>query len=165
MILTVLTFRTAEAAEAALAPLDVLVASSAVEIADAAVVTWPEGQRKPTATALGDLSGGRLLWGGTWGVLLALIFVVPIAGPTFGAAAGAFAGALAEFGLDDRWVKHVRDVVTPGTSALFLLHDGRATAHLTTARAGDVIDTIELPLTTEYERRLRTALAEEQPAH
>jgi uncharacterized membrane protein len=164
VILTVVVFQSADGAEAALGPLRDLSAAHVVRIDDAAVVTWPEGQRKPSARPLGDLSGGGLLWGGTWGVLLALIFVVPIAGPAFGAAAGAFAGALAEFGLDDAWVKRVRDAATPGTSALFLLGDGPLGEQLAAATGNGNAEAIETWLSPEHERRLRAALAEEPSA-
>src|SRR6185503_1928608 len=70
---------------------------------------------------LGALDGPGALWHGFWGVLLALIFLTPIAGPSFGAAAGAVAGTLADFGVGDDFVKRVRDAVTPGTSAVFVL--------------------------------------------
>ena len=38
-----------------------------------------------------------------------------------GAAAGALAGSLADYGIDDDFIKNVREKVTEGTSALFLL--------------------------------------------
>ena len=69
---------------------------------DAALVSWPPGQRKPSTTSLGSLTGPGDLWGGFWGVLLALVFLAPLAGPTFGAAAGAVAGSLADFGVGRR---------------------------------------------------------------
>jgi uncharacterized membrane protein len=39
----------------------------------------------------------------------------------FGAAMGALSGSLRDFGIDDDFVADVRERVTPGTSALFLL--------------------------------------------
>jgi uncharacterized membrane protein len=160
VILTVLTFRAADAADEAVAPLRQLAAAGELRIADAAVVSWAEGHRKPSARPLGDLTGGGLLWGGSWGVLLALLFVVPIAGPTFGAAAAAFAGALAEFGIDDAWVKRVREAVTPGTSAIFVLADRDVTGALPAVG----MDAIEVTFSPEQERRVRAVLAEEPAA-
>jgi uncharacterized membrane protein len=164
LILTVLTFRGADAAERAVQPLGVLAATGEVQVADAAVLSWAEGRRKPSARPLGDLNGGGLLWNGSWGVLLALLFVVPIAGPTFGAAAGAFAGALAEFGIDDAWVKRVRDMVTPGTSALFLLADRDVAEDVAAALPAAGTEAIAITLSPEHERRLRAVLAEEPAA-
>lgn len=164
MILRVLTFRVAGAADEAVLRLRQLAAAGDLRIDDAATVSWAEGRRKPSARPLGDLNGGGLLWGGSWGVLLALLFVVPIAGPTFGAAAAAFAGALAEFGIDDTWVKRVRDAVTPGTSAIFVLADRDVTDELAAALPAVGMETIEVTLSPEQERRLRAVLAEEPAA-
>jgi uncharacterized membrane protein len=87
---------------------------------DAAVVWWPAGRRMPSTRHLGASD----LW---WGVLLGMVFLVPLAGPAFGAAAGAVAGGLADFGLGDDFILQVREAVTPGTSAVFLVSD-RVTA-------------------------------------
>lgn len=54
-------------------------------------------------------------------MLFGLIFLVPFFGAAFGAAMGAFAGSLADFGINDDFIAAVRQKVTPGTSALFLL--------------------------------------------
>ena len=68
--------------------------------------------RPGTAGALGS---------GFWGLLFGLIFFVPLLGAAMGATTGALAGALADVGIDDHFINRVRDQVTPGTSALFLL--------------------------------------------
>src|SRR4051794_13140753 len=108
-------------AAAALPRLERLVAAGEATIDDAALVTWPPGRRKPSTATLGSLTGPGRLWGGSWGVLLALIFLTPIAGPTFGAAAGAIAGSLSDFGIADDFVSRVRADVRPGCSALFVV--------------------------------------------
>src|SRR3954471_14983230 len=56
-----------------------------VEADDVALVWWPADQRMPSTRHLGASD----LW---WGVLLGMVFLVPLAGPAFGAAAGAVAG-------------------------------------------------------------------------
>lgn len=85
-------------------------------IDDAALVWWPAGRRMPSTRH----PGASDLW---WGVLLGMVFLVPLAGPAFGAAAGAVAGGLADFGLDDDFILQVREAVTPGTSAVFVVSD------------------------------------------
>jgi uncharacterized membrane protein len=89
-------------------------------IDDAALVWWPAGRRMPSTRHVGAAD----LW---WGVLLGMIFLAPFAGPALGAAAGAVAGGLADFGLGDDFILQVREAVTPGTSAVFVMSD-RATA-------------------------------------
>ena len=90
---------------------------------DAALVRWPADRRMPSTRHVGAIDGPGALW---WGVLLGIVFLVPLAGPTLGAAAGAVAGGLADFGLGDDFILRVRETVTPGTSAVFVLSD-RAT--------------------------------------
>jgi uncharacterized membrane protein len=91
------------------------------DIDDAALVEWEAGARKPRTRPLsGPVSNGAL-GVGFWGLLLGLVFFVPLLGAEIGAATGALAGALADVGIDDHFINRVRDRVTPGTSALFLL--------------------------------------------
>jgi uncharacterized membrane protein len=149
--------RTAD--DEALPRLERLVAAGDISVDDAALVSWPRTCRKPSTRGLGSLDGAGALWGGTWGVLLGLIFVVPIAGPALGAAAGAIGGSLADFGIDDDFIKRVRDTVTPGTSALFLLGDDTLAERLV-AHLGDV-DVVHCELTGAQERRLLATLGEE----
>ena len=162
--LTVWTFETPLGAEAALARLEPLADEGRLVLDDAALVTWPRGRRKPSTRSLGCLTGPGALWGGFWGVLLGLVFLVPLAGPTFGAAAGAFAGSLADFGIGDGFVKRVRDSVTPGSSALFVLCDGVAARALHAAMDDLDAGLIRTDLSEDQERSLRLVLGEESEA-
>jgi uncharacterized membrane protein len=59
--------------------------------------------------------------GAFWGLLFGLIFFVPLLGMAIGAGIGALSGAMTDVGVDDDFIKQVREDVTEGTSALFLL--------------------------------------------
>lgn len=92
-----------------------------VKVHDHAIVSWPVGAKKPE-TKQGHESnwrGGG--WGAFWGLLLGALFLVPI----FGAAAGAAIGAAAKWtggiGIDKDQLQRIREEVTEGTSALFLV--------------------------------------------
>jgi uncharacterized membrane protein len=159
--LIVLRFDAPQVAEQAVPRLEALTRAGGAEVHDASLVSWPEAQRKPSTRDLGALTGPGMLWGGFWGVLLAVIFLTPLAGPTFGAAAGAVAGTLADFGVEDDFVKRVRDSVTPGTSALFLVAGGASVEAITAALAGLTVETIRSDLSHEQGRNLRHALGEE----
>jgi uncharacterized membrane protein len=161
--LTVWKFATPEGVDDVVPRLRKLAAGGRVTVEDAAAVSWPEGQRKPYTAMLGSLDGPGELWGGFWGMLLGLIFLTPLAGPRFGAAAGAIAGSLSDFGVSDDFVKRVRDMVTPGTSALFVLSDGPARDALVAELRGVHFELIRSQLSAEQERRLRAALGEETP--
>jgi uncharacterized membrane protein len=162
--LTVWTFATPSGAEAALPRLSRLVEHGLV-VDDAALVSWAVGRRTPTTRVLGCLTGPGALWDGFWGVLLGLIFMVPVAGPTFGAAAGAFAGGLADFGIGDDLVRDVRARVTPGSSALFVL-GGEGAADALGADFADLeVSSIASRLSREQRERLQEALGEESELH
>ena len=128
--LTVWTFDAPPLAGEALPRCVALARAGRIAVDDAALVVWEDGRRKPSLTHLGALTGPGALWAGFWGVLLGLIFLVPLAGPAFGAAAGAFASSLADLGVEDDFVKRVRDAVTPGTSALFVISGTAAASAL-----------------------------------
>jgi uncharacterized membrane protein len=159
--LTVWIFESPRGADEVLPRLELLAGERLIVLDDAAIVAWPQGRRKPSTRTLGSLSGPGLLWGGFWGVLFGLIFLVPLAGPTFGAAAGAFAGTLADFGIDDGFVKRVRDTVTPGTSALFVLSSDAAADGLESVMEESHVARIRSDLSSDDQDLLRQVLGEE----
>src|SRR5262244_1279699 len=74
-------------------------------------------------TALGAAAGGSR--GAFWGALVGLLFLNPLAGMAIGALAGAGAGALsgslADYGINNDFVKNLGKTIPPGSSALFVL--------------------------------------------
>ena len=160
--LTVWKFNSPEGAEQGLARLRELAKQQLVSIDDAALVSWPEGRKKPKTTNLGSLTGRGALWGGFWGWLFGLIFLVPLAGLAMGAAAGALAGSMSDYGIDDDFIKEVRGKVTPGTSALFLLTHGAVVDRVAPEFEGTDMELIRSNLSPEQEQKLREAMGEEE---
>lgn len=119
--LTVLKFDGADKAEQALESLQELRTQHVLSIADAAVVSWPEGRRAPVTRQAVNTAGVGALGGTFWGMLVGFLFMMPLLGAVIGAAAGAISGALTDIGINDNFIRQVRDQVQPGTSALFLL--------------------------------------------
>jgi uncharacterized membrane protein len=74
---------------------------------------------------------------------------------------GALTGSLGDFGISDDFIKKVRDQVTPGTSALFLLTSDAVTDRVMDAMKHHEFE-IVANLSSEEEDRLRTAFEEEQ---
>jgi uncharacterized membrane protein len=60
-------------------------------------------------------------YGMFWGLLFGLLFFVPIFGMAIGAGLGALMGKVEKTGIDKDFQRRVRDMVQPGTSALFLV--------------------------------------------
>src|SRR3954468_2473671 len=65
--------------------------------------------------------GGGATWGMFWGFLFGLLFFVPVFGMAMGAGMGAIMGKVTKTSLNKEFQEQVRDMVQPGTSALFLV--------------------------------------------
>ncbi len=84
-------------------------------------MSWPEGAAKPT-TRHGHQDEWRGTgWGAFWGLLLGSLFFVPVLGAAAGAAIGASTKAMEAVGIDKDQLDRIREGVTPGTSALFVV--------------------------------------------
>ena len=65
--------------------------------------------------------GAGATWGMFWGLLFGILFFVPVFGLAVGAGLGALMGKVEKTGIDKQFEQQVRDMVRPGTSALFLI--------------------------------------------
>src|SRR3954469_21564104 len=65
--------------------------------------------------------GGGASWGMFWGLLFGLLFFVPFLGMAVGAGLGALMGKMTKGAIDKEFQSQVRDLLKPGTSALFLV--------------------------------------------
>ncbi|WP_454042088.1 DUF1269 domain-containing protein [Cellulosimicrobium sp. Marseille-Q8652] len=118
---TVWSFDTPAGADTASGILHSAASEGHIRLVDSAVVTWPEGAAKPT-TRHGHQDtwrGGG--WGAFWGLLLGTLFFIPLVGAAAGAAIGAASKAMAAVGIDKDQLERIREGVTPGTSALFVV--------------------------------------------
>jgi uncharacterized membrane protein len=159
--LTVWKFGTPFGADAALETLQGLQQQELIAVRDAAVVSWEAGTSKPRTRQLHDTRLGGALGGGFWGLLFGMIFFVPLVGLAIGAAAGALAGSLADVGISDSFIKNVRDQVTPGTSALFLLSSDAVLDRVRAEFAATEAELISTNLSEEQESALRAAFQQE----
>jgi uncharacterized membrane protein len=163
---TVWKFDSASGADDALSTLERLQKEELIEVQDAAVVSWPEGAKKPKTEQLRSLAGAGALGGAFWGLLFGLIFFVPILGLAIGAATGALAGSLTDVGIDDDFIDEVRKKVTPGTSALFLISSNAVIDKIKDELEGvhGHATLIHTNLSDEQEAKLREAFEEDVPA-
>lgn len=162
--LTVWKFDTASGADDATETLRELSSQHLITIHDAATVRWDEGKRKPKTKQLHNLAGEGALGGAFWGMLFGLIFFVPLLGMAVGAAAGALSGMLTDTGIDDGFINRVRDEVTPGTSALFVLTSGAVLDRVQEAFAGQDMHLVHTNLSRDQEEKLLSAFAEDPAA-
>jgi uncharacterized membrane protein len=159
--LTVWKFDTPDGADQALEKVQSLSKQQLIAVQDAAVVSWPEGKKKPKTRQAVGLAGLGALQGAFWGMLFGLLFFVPFFGLAVGAAMGALAGHFSDYGIDDDFIQQVRDKVTEGTSALFLLVESATVDKVSEAFKGTKMELIQSNLTAEQEANLREAFGEE----
>jgi uncharacterized membrane protein len=133
-----------------------------ITLEDAAVVSWPQGTKKPITHQLHSTAETRAGWGAFWGLLIGLIVFVPFLGAAMGAAGGALGGSLDDVGIDDDFIRQVREKVTAGTSALFALTSGATAPErvIDELRQYD-FEIISTNLPEEQEKQLREAFAQE----
>jgi uncharacterized membrane protein len=160
--LTAWKFATPTGADAVLLKLEQLETQQLIEIHDAAVVSWPEGRKKPWTRESHSTTSRGALGGGFWGLLFGLIFFVPLLGVAIGAATGALIGSLTDVGISDKFISEVREKVTPGTSALFLLSSDAVYDKIAAELEGFEAELISTNLSNEQEAKLREAFGLEE---
>jgi uncharacterized membrane protein len=159
--LTVWKFDGASTADEAVALFVALSRQELIQIHDAATVSWQPEAKKPKTRQQHNLAGAGAVGGMFWGMLFGLIFFVPFLGAAVGAASGALAGSMSDVGIDDAFIQRIRERVTPGTSALFLMSSDAVLDKVKSAveEAGLKPELLESNLSTEQEAALREMIA------
>ena len=148
-------------ADATIDKLKALQSQQLINIQDAAIVTWEAGTKKPRTRQLHNLAGPGALGGAFWGLLFGLLFFVPLLGAAIGAGIGALTGSMIDVGIDDKFIDGVKEKVTPGTSALFLLTSDVVEDRVKTELSGTTAELIASNLTADQEAKLREVFADE----
>lgn len=159
--ITVWKFDTPDGADEALTKLEKLKRELLIELHDAAVVTWNPGRNKPKVRQLNWSPTTGALGGSFFGLLIGLIFFVPIIGIAIGAAGGALFGTMKEAGIGNEFIENVRTKVTPGTSALFAVTSEAVFDKVMAEFRDTNAELVQTNLTDEQEARLREAFGEE----
>src|SRR5688572_26331300 len=159
--LSALKFNDPSAADRVLLALQGMQERQLITLEDAAVVSWPEDRKKPQTRQLYSMGGAGALGGSFWGFLFGLIFFIPLLGMAVGAAMGALAGSMADVGIDDDFIRAVRQQVTPGTSALFVMTSNAVVYRVIDEFKESGATLVSTNLSKEQEDKLRAAFAEE----
>lgn len=159
--LTVWKFGTPGGADMALQKLEGMQEQQLIQVQDAAVVSWEQGRNKPKTRQMHSTAGAGALGGAFWGMLFGLIFFIPLIGLAIGAASGALFGSLSDVGISDSFIRGVRDKVTPGTSALFLLSSDAVVDRVKEGFAGTEAELISTNLSADQEAKLRQVFEQE----
>jgi uncharacterized membrane protein len=158
--LTVWKFPTPLGADQAEHTLESLQKQELIKIHDAAIVSWPEGAKKPKTRQLASTTGAGALGGAFWGLLFGLIFFVPLLGMAIGAGMGALAGSMTDVGINDEFIKKLRAEITPGTSALLLMTSEGVLDKVKDAFEGQPMQLVQTNLSKEQEDKLREVFSE-----
>src|SRR5262245_54318626 len=97
--LTVFKFETPDGADKGLTLMQNLMKQNLIQVHDAAVVSWPQGARKPRTRQQTNLKAIGALDGAFWGMLFGLLFFVPLLGMAVGAAMGSLTGLFVDYGI------------------------------------------------------------------
>jgi uncharacterized membrane protein len=138
-----------------------------IDLEDAVVaIRDPDGKlhlkQSVNLVGAGAASGG--LWGAMWGSLVGLLFLNPLlgmaAGAALGAGSGALSGKLADYGINDDFIRSIGQTIQPNTSALFVLvrkvQPEKVLSEISSHFRGRVIRS---SLSPEQESRLQDALS------
>jgi uncharacterized membrane protein len=151
------TTATAAADEARRLAKDLIIEPDAIAV----IIRDKEGKFHVT-TSHHPVTGGAS-WGMFWGLLFGMLFFVPFFGMAVGAGLGALMGKVTKNAIDKDFQDRVREMLEPGTSALFLVVE-RATPDKAVdalSRYGGTV--LKSSLSKEAEAELQDALHGSQP--
>jgi uncharacterized membrane protein len=131
---------------------------------DAVAVIMRDSKGEYHVTTSHHAVGVGASWGMFWGLLFGLLFFVPVFGMAVGAGLGALMGKVEKTSINKEFQQQVRDMVRPGSSALFMIVE-RATPDKAVAalsRFGGTV--LKSSLSPEDEKQLQDALHGGVPA-
>jgi uncharacterized membrane protein len=125
---------------------------------DAIATIVRDGEGKYHVTTSHHPVGGGASWGMFWGFFFGLLFFIPVFGMAVGAGLGAMFGKIEKSGINKEFQEQVRDMLQPGTSALFLVIEKATPDKAIDALAPFGGTVLKSSLSKEAEQELQTAL-------
>jgi uncharacterized membrane protein len=157
--LLVIEFPTEERAEEVRRRLLEMQKEYLIQLGDAVIaVKRPDGNIK-LKQLVNPVKAGALS-GVLWGSLIGLLFMMPLAGAAVGAASGALGGKLADFGINDQFMKEASASLNSGNAALFLLIRKMTTEKVMAELQGSGGKIMRSSFDDAKEAQLRAALQE-----
>ena len=128
-----------------------------IELEDAVVAVKDDGRVK--LNQLVQPAGHGAVSGVSWGSLVSLLSMMPLAGTAVGAASGAPGGRLADLGINDDFIRQAARTLQSGNAALFLLIRKMTTDKVLAALRGAGSTALRSSLDETKEEALQAALA------
>lgn len=126
---------------------------------DDIVVAYKDDKGKVKLQQAVNLTATGAASGSFWGLLIGMIFMVPLLGAAAGAATGALSGALTDVGINDAMMKQLGESLKPDGAILFLLVKSATEDKVLAGLSGAGGKVIQTSLTHENEAKLQAALA------
>jgi uncharacterized membrane protein len=108
--------------------------------------------------------GSGASWGMFWGMLFGLLFFVPVFGMAVGSGLGALMAKVEQAGIDKTFQRQVRDMIQPGSSAVFLVADDEVSDKAVAALGAFPGTVLQSTLSDEAEAQLQRELHGEAAA-
>jgi uncharacterized membrane protein len=109
-----------ETAEAVEAELQRLASELVIQPDAIAIISRDDKGKYHVQTTHHEVATGAT-WGMFWGLLFGVLFFVPVLGLAFGAGLGALFGLVNKLEISDEFQRRVRDMLQPGTAAVFVI--------------------------------------------
>lgn len=129
-----------------------------------AVWATKDAEGKVKVHGVETLAGPQAAWGGFWGLLLGLIFFVPVGGLLLGAGLGALFGHFTKIGLDKEFVQQLSDKMGPNSSAIFILASSGAPDKVIEEMSKFGGTVLQTNLSADDDKKLQEALEHAQGA-
>ncbi len=155
--LVAVVYKDQTTANAALAKLRDLSSQYLIELEDAVIVTKNQNGKIQLHQAV-NLTAAGATSGAFWGMLIGLIFFIPIGGLVIGAIMGALGGKLSDYGIDDNFAKQVSSKLEPGKAVLFLMVRKVTTDKVLPEMAQFGGEILQTNLDADAEARIQAAL-------
>lgn len=133
-----------------------------LSIGDAVIAVRREDGKVKLNQLLNTTAAGAIT-GGFWGTLVGLIFLMPLLGAAVGVASGALGGALADYGINDDFMKNLASKLKPGSAALFVEIKKMTEDKVLDAIKGTGGELLQTSLDHTKEQALREAISAHVP--
>src|SRR5262245_44174771 len=155
--LVVIGYSTEAEAEEVMSVLRGLERDLVIHTAGSAVVVHDDGGELRVATPTHAIGAGAAS-GALWGLVLGVLFFVPIGGTVAGGAMGALFGSMSDLGIRDEFRQQVASLVRQGRAAVVILFQSGTPERTIDALAPYGGSVLKTSLSPEAEQHLREAL-------
>jgi uncharacterized membrane protein len=147
-----------QTAEAVSAELERLASELVIQPDAIAIINKDEKGKYHVQTSHHEVTTGAT-WGMFWGLLFGVLFFVPVLGLAIGAGLGALFGLVNKLEISDDFQNQVRDMLQPGTAAVFVIAEKMTTDKLIDAISKFKGTVLKTSLPKDVEQQIQEAIS------